>query len=91
MYTLPDVGLSSPPIMLKKVVLPEPDGPMMDKYSPRRTSSVTPRSACVSESPMVKTLRTSTARMTQPAFEASASPRHSSSSISGEQRITPYS
>jgi len=32
--------------MLKRVLLPEPDGPMMARYSPRNTSMLTPRSAC---------------------------------------------
>ena len=31
--TLPAVGISSPPIMLKRVLLPEPDGPMIETYS----------------------------------------------------------
>ena len=34
MKTLPPVGLSNPPIMLKKVDLPEPEGPMMAMNSP---------------------------------------------------------
>ena len=34
MNTRPLVGLSRPPIMLKNVVLPEPDGPMIEMNSP---------------------------------------------------------
>ena len=34
MYTFPDVGLASPPIMLNNVLFPDPEGPMMERYSP---------------------------------------------------------
>ena len=50
MYTLPIVGLSRPPIMLKRVVFPDPEGPTIDTYSllpmfrstPSRAFMVTP-------------------------------------------------
>ena len=35
--TVPLVGVSNAPTMLNIVVLPDPEGPMMDKYSPRIT------------------------------------------------------
>ena len=47
MKTLPEVGLSSPPTMLKKVLLPEPEGPITARNSPRRISTVMPRRAQV--------------------------------------------
>src|ERR1700736_1462905 len=43
--TRPEVGWSSPPRILIKVVLPEPDGPMMAIHSPASTSKLTPPSA----------------------------------------------
>src|SRR5579872_4491437 len=42
MNTLPSLGWSSPPIMLKSVDFPEPEGPMMEMYSPRNISRLTP-------------------------------------------------
>src|SRR5712692_6445652 len=45
MNTEPSVGLSSPPIMLKRVDFPEPDGPISEMYSPRRMSRLTAFSA----------------------------------------------
>jgi hypothetical protein len=33
-WIVPEVGMSSAPIMLKKVDFPDPDGPMIDRYSP---------------------------------------------------------
>ena len=39
------VGTSRQPMMCISVDLPEPDGPMIATYSPRRTSRLTPRSA----------------------------------------------
>src|SRR3954453_9856522 len=53
MYTLPSLGLSSPPIMLKKVLLPDPLGPMIEMYSPRLMVTVTPLSAFTSVSPIL--------------------------------------
>ena len=32
--TLPDVGLSRPAMMFRRVLLPHPDGPIMDTNSP---------------------------------------------------------
>ena len=43
----PDVGRSRHPRMLMSVDLPEPEGPMMARNSPRSTSRLTPRSAGV--------------------------------------------
>src|SRR6476620_3717416 len=40
--TWPRVGLTKPPTMLISVVLPQPDVPMMETNSPRRTSRSTP-------------------------------------------------
>jgi len=53
MQTWPLVGLSRPPTMLKKVLLPEPLGPMMETYSPAYMSMVTPRRASTCSSPLV--------------------------------------
>ena len=35
----PEVGVSIPAIRLRRVVFPEPDGPMSERNSPRGTSS----------------------------------------------------
>ncbi len=40
--SIPSVGVSSPPIRLSSVVLPEPDGPISARKSPDGMSSVTP-------------------------------------------------
>ena len=45
MKTWPSVGLVSPPTTLNRVVLPEPDGPMMQTYSPRWISRSMPSRA----------------------------------------------
>ena len=37
--TVPAVGASSPPMMLRSVLLPQPDGPIRHNSSPRATSS----------------------------------------------------
>ena len=39
---LPDEGRSSPPIRLRSVVLPDPDGPMRARKSPCGISRFTP-------------------------------------------------
>ena len=44
--TSPPVGLSNPARMLSKVVLPEPDSPMMATNSPSSTVKLTPARAC---------------------------------------------
>src|SRR5438034_10533471 len=62
MKTLPEVGLSSPPIMLKRVDLPEPDGPIREMYSPRRMSRLTPLSACSTSWPITYSLTRSFVR-----------------------------
>ena len=59
MKTLPEVGLSSAPIMLNSVDLPEPDGPMMERYSPALMAKSTPLSASTRLLPILKTLVTS--------------------------------
>src|SRR5438874_7657558 len=56
MKTLPEVGLSSPPIMLKRVDLPEPEGPIKEMYSPRRMSRLTSFSAWRVSWPIVYSL-----------------------------------
>ena len=43
--TVPDVGLSRPPSMFKRVDLPEPDGPMIETKSPRSITRLTPSKA----------------------------------------------
>ena len=48
----PEVGMSRHPRMFISVDLPEPDEPMMARYSPRRTVNDIPRSACTSVSPI---------------------------------------
>src|SRR6476619_2936740 len=45
---LPDVGSSQPALRRRTVVLPEPDGPSMEKNSPWRMSRSTPSTATVS-------------------------------------------
>src|SRR5438105_3475525 len=45
-------GVSRQPIRFIKVDLPDPDGPVMATYSPRRTSNDTPWSACTFSAPM---------------------------------------
>src|ERR1043165_8869850 len=47
----PDVGRSRHPAMCMNVDLPEPDGPVTARNSPRSTSRFTPRSARTSTSP----------------------------------------
>ena len=39
--TSPEVGLSSAARMFRSVVLPEPDSPMMARYSPSSTEKLT--------------------------------------------------
>ena len=48
-YTVPYVGSSKPPIIRRVVVLPQPDGPSMEKNSPSRMSS--DRSSTAAASP----------------------------------------
>ena len=52
-WMLPSVGVSSPPSMLSRVDLPEPEVPMMAVNLPRSMSRFTPSSArtCVSPLP----------------------------------------
>ena len=45
---LPSVGCSNPAIIRRHVVLPEPDGPSIEKNSPSRTSRSTPSTAMTS-------------------------------------------
>src|SRR5438309_6756613 len=47
----PDVGRSRQPTMCMNVDLPEPEGPVTARNSPRWTSRLTPRSARTSTSP----------------------------------------
>src|ERR1700685_2259896 len=56
MKTSPEVGGASPPRMLKRVDLPDPDGPTAERNSPRRTFRSTPRNACTSTAPARKVL-----------------------------------
>ncbi len=48
----PDVGVSRQPSMFISVDLPEPDGPMMARYSLRWMLSETPRRAWIVSSPI---------------------------------------
>src|SRR5438105_6203382 len=45
-------GVSRQPIRFIRVDLPDPEGPVMATYSPRRTSKDTPWSACTFSAPM---------------------------------------
>jgi len=47
----PSLGWSSPPIRFKRVLLPEPLGPMMERNSPFSIRKETSRNACTSCSP----------------------------------------
>src|SRR5579883_1599388 len=62
MKTLPLSGLSRPPIALKSVLLPDPDGPMMEIYSPRLISTLTPFNARRVSCPILKSFITSFVR-----------------------------
>src|SRR5437762_1506600 len=48
----PCEGVSRHPIRFISVDLPDPDGPIIATYSPRRTSNETPWSACTFSAPM---------------------------------------
>src|SRR4051812_19146484 len=53
----PSVGMSSPPRMFNKVLLPEPEGPSSTTSSPAENSTSTLLSATTSTSPVWYTLR----------------------------------
>src|SRR3954467_823703 len=55
----PEVGRSSPAATCRKVLLPEPDGPMIAVNDPRAKPMLTPSSATTVLSPFPLTLRTS--------------------------------
>jgi hypothetical protein len=55
---LPSLGVSSRPRMDSRVVLPQPEGPAMEMYSPFRISRWIPDRAWVSTSSVKKTLVT---------------------------------
>src|ERR1700737_74588 len=63
---LPELGESRHPIRFINVDLPEPDGPMIATYSPRRISRVTPRSACTSSEPIWYVFQRSCVLMANP-------------------------
>src|SRR6266566_4579279 len=63
---LPEVGVSRHPIRFINVDLPEPDGPMMATYSPRRISTLTPRSACTCSEPISYVFQRSSVLMANP-------------------------
>src|SRR5580700_3080610 len=69
MKTDPEVGLSSPPIALKSVDFPDPEGPIIEMYSPRIMSRSTPLSARRVSSPIVNSLIRPLVRTTY-SFEA---------------------
>src|SRR5437773_1728328 len=52
---LPSDGVSRSPRIESKVVLPQPDGPAIETYSPVRISRWIPERACVSTSSVRKT------------------------------------
>src|ERR1035437_5351146 len=52
----PDVGRSRQPMMCMNVDLPDPDGPVTERNSPRSTSRSTPRNAFTSISPTMYVL-----------------------------------
>src|SRR5262245_54544822 len=56
---LPPVGLSSPPMRLSNVVLPEPDGPIKARNSPSGMPRLTPFSTSIRSDPRLKCLWTS--------------------------------
>src|SRR5258706_5211161 len=58
----PAVGESRRPRIESRVDFPHPDGPSIERYSPRRTSRWIPDSACVSTSSVVNTFCTSLRR-----------------------------
>src|SRR5215212_9036629 len=47
MHTLPEVGWSRQPIICRRVVFPEPEGPTSAVNSPFSMERLTPRNACV--------------------------------------------
>jgi len=51
-HTSPDVKSSMPERQLRRVVLPQPDGPMIATISPFRMSTFSPRSAWTSTPPL---------------------------------------
>ena len=51
-YTCPSVGVSTPPRICSRVLLPEPDGPMMATNCPFGTVKDTSSSARTSVSPL---------------------------------------
>src|SRR4051794_7971075 len=57
-WYLPSLGVSSRPRMESSVVLPQPEGPAIETYSPLRISMWMPESAWVSTSSVRKTLVT---------------------------------
>src|SRR5436305_12821982 len=57
-WYLPSLGVSSRPRMESRVVLPQPEGPAIETYSPLRISMWIPESAWVSTSSVRKTLVT---------------------------------
>src|SRR3712207_2143997 len=57
--TVPDVGRSSPAATCRKVLLPDPDGPMIAVNDPRANPTLTPSRATTAPSPWPWTLRTS--------------------------------
>jgi hypothetical protein len=50
--TSPDVGRSRPPRRWRRVLFPDPDGPMTATNSPGSTASDTPRTAATSAAPI---------------------------------------
>src|SRR5436309_2348975 len=63
---LPSDGVSSRPRIERSVVLPQPEGPAIETYSPFLISRWMPASACVSTSSVMKTLVTPSRWISEP-------------------------
>src|SRR5215213_8804635 len=64
---LPSLGVSSRPRIDSRVVLPQPEGPAIETYSPLRISMWMPDRAWVSTSSVMKTLVTPSRRISESA------------------------
>ena len=62
--TMPPVGRSRQPIMFMHVDFPEPEGPIIERNSPRFTAKEMPRSAWTCSSPIEYVFVTSCIKMT---------------------------
>ena len=81
--TLPDVGSSKPAIILSRVVLPQPDGPSIEKNSPRAIE----KSARSTATKLPNSLRTASRTMTSPPASALAPPAVARPSLAHRPRF----